>query len=1158
MTGPVIFVVTRNANGVYKSVDEGATFTQTSTTVLTTEATDIALGDRQFTHSVITYGDGAATTPYHSFDDGVTYQAGQNTVGKEVTYVGQDTYVFGSINSATGAGSGSILEMSFDEGISIAATIDVAPLFNYAGAVFNNIRITNFDFTNSAGGYITIAGDNNNSSADQLLTRTYDRGQTFPDALILPGTTGIIRGVWTSPERNVVFAIGEPDTIRGVLYSINPSLTEAPVKVLDGITVGSIATDSTCKFASVPATYNGDWTVYNPPPGLIEFRSKVYFLDSAGRVYYSNDYGFTWQFKSQISAVCVDIVALSENTVIVLTKSPSSIYKSVDGGVTFIENPQPSWVDPKAISVTFANDCDECNGQFAGLPTTTYQCYRDDRIIGTLCKSPYIFSDAFDSCVKASTIVPTNLILSLDYSQSVNSTEILVFREYIQLLLTKIEDRLLDQSMQVAIIGWSSEACLQQSFTSDINVLRAIINTDPAAAGAISCFQSGTNHSAEICLALRTMYDQSVLRPDAENVIVIFTDGPDGVRPIDTLTRGCDLSDIGILPVVPPDFPANLNESFNGNWKVVNNPDNMYALIKNAKAQLNNNVGVKMMVVGLGNPGERISTRKFFNDRPLEYLGPTYIIPSAVPNTSNYFYFDAGEFDTAEFIADQIRLGLAAEIISSPQCPDGCISRPGIDGLGYCECYEQYDVERCSLEIQNCTTGEVVVVQSEFLALYPGTVIKLRPKAAVDQNPFFYDGGAGCWTVVEGSQNSNAGFFWIRPDNSNGPYYLNCPSCLNPPWFRLTDCLDDTFVLYTQQPIFENYLANGGNVILHTNYPDRCFLIENVGSGTVYQETNIDTNQITSSGPDCGFCPRSAVNFRLVNCADGTTIYCSGLTNDLQQYIGQTVNIQGFGNACWQVEIESSPQPIQQDVIVTASYPGCPECLPVTTYQFVNCDTNITAIVYTIQDFSQYVGQVINLQEYPGNCWSVSVAQGSFPIQNLTISGEPYTDCPSCQVVYYQLTNCANPDVFLISTSTELARYQGRTITAAGYPGLCFTVTPPKCDCIRATINGVEYDAYTESSQFNGKNIYYITTDTGDELAIAWSVDPDRWELFERSTSITLGFSTADTECPFSNFWTIQQGSAYIITTVTFCADRIYNIAPELDFDDCVPCINCI
>jgi hypothetical protein len=228
-------------------------------------------------------------------------------------------------------------------------------------------------------------------------------------------------------------------------------------------------------------------------------------------------------------------------------------------------------------------------------------------------------------------------------------------------------------------------------------------------------------------------------------------------------------------------------------------------------------------------------------------------------------------------------------------------------------------------------------------------------------------------------------------------------------------------------------------------------------------------------------------------------------------------------------------------------------------YQFVNTCEGSNVTLYSNQDFSQYVDQVVNLQEYPGNCFTCTVAVGNpGPLQNLTISGDPYPDCPSCLVTYYQLTNCANPEVFLISTSTELSRYLDRTITAAGYPGLCFTVTRPQCNCIRATINGVEYDAYAESTQFNGRNVYYITTDSGDELAIAWSVNPNQWELFERSTSETLGFHTINSDCPFSNLWTIIQGSPYIITTVTFCADRIYNIAPELEFADCEPCINCI
>jgi hypothetical protein len=133
-----------------------------------------------------------------------------------------------------------------------------------------------------------------------------------------------------------------------------------------------------------------------------------------------------------------------------------------------------------------------------------------------------------------------------------------------------------------------------------------------------------------------------------------------------------------------------------------------------------------------------------------------------------------------------------------------------------------------------------------------------------------------------------------------------------------------------------------------------------------------------------------------------------------------------------------------------------------------------------------------------------------------------------------------------------------RIITAAGFPGLCFNVSEPKCDCIKLTINDIDYTVSAQAALFNDKKYYRFDTESGDSLGLAWSINPNRWELFNLSTLEVYGFTTADIECPFSNFWTIQQGSPYVITSVTFCVDKIYNIAPELDFANCEPCINCI
>jgi hypothetical protein len=88
--------------------------------------------------------------------------------------------------------------------------------------------------------------------------------------------------------------------------------------------------------------------------------------------------------------------------------------------------------------------------------------------------------------------------------------------------------------------------------------------------------------------------------------------------------------------------------------------------------------------------------------------------------------------------------------------------------------------------------------------------------------------------------------------------------------------------------------------------------------------------------------------------------------------------------------------------------------------------------------------------------------------------------------------------------------------------------------------------------------MYLFETDAAVPLGLGWSTNPDRWELFDPNTLETYGFTNRNNQCPFSNYWTIIQGSPYIITSVTFCADTIYNIAPELDFVNCDPCINCI
>ena len=1142
----VIYVVTENPGGLYRSDDDGATFTQVTSNILTNEVQDIAVSDRAYNNVVITYGNGVNTSIYRSSDYGETFVAGENTFGKGVTFVGNNSFIFGGLRSISG--SGARMGVSLNFGATITSTIDVTPLFNYPGAIYNNITITGFDFLNLVGGYITVAGDQNNSTADQILTRTYDRGLTFPDALILPGNMGIIRDVWVNPDVNVVFAIGEPDTLRGVLYSVNPSLTEAPVKVLDGITVGSITNNTIVKFATVPTVYDDPTPAVSTDPsaGNINARTRVYFLDSAGKLYYSIDSGFTWTFKSTVPGQPVDMIAISENVLLVLCKSPSAVYKSVDGGVTFIQNPQPSWINPKGISFSSAPICERCPEAYetVAYDVTPNQCSRNE-IVGPLCKSPYLYSEIFEACVKPSTIVPSNIVLSFDYSGSIGTLERLLFREFLQLFVTKVEDRLLDQSMKIAVVGWSDTACLQLPFTSNIDDIRAAINSSPPD----TCSAIGTNHVAAMCVSIRALYEESVLRPEADNVILLFTDGSQANVTENIPELGCDLSDIGLLPVV----------SIANNFSLSNNAidNSMFALLKNAKTQLNNNTGFKVMSITLGNTTERIITQRFLLTDPVGLRGPDWAIPSRLVSNGNYFNFDAGTFDSAAYIADQVRLGLAAEVISSPQCPAGTFGVGGQDNLGYCRANENFTAVGCTLLLTDCNNEippfEVRPPQGADIFLFLDKVITLIDTGNV--NTIYYP---GCFEVTLPPEiNLNPSLLPRILLDYDGGIFDTCPACTGGPepnYYSITNCDGSGEVLYTIEDLAP-YISAGTPTVTNSVYPG-CWNIAPVVSGN-YTLVDDFISGIDLTLASCALCPRAAIRYKL-------TDFCNNPNNfiytedDASAYLGQVVKLDISATTCWTVELTSDDPPIIQPIVVTATFADCTECNPPQIYEFVNCEDE-NSKVSTTNDFSQYDGQVVRLQEYPGNCWTCNaVAASVAPRQQLTIDGEPFAGCPECLTTYYQLTNCANPDVFLISSSLELSRYLGRTITAAGFPSLCFTVTQPKCDCVRIVVNDIEYDVNKAPTIYNGRALYLFESESGDSLGLAWNNNPNRWELFNTQTLETYGFNTRDTECPFSNFWTIQQGSSYIITEVSFCVDRIYNVAPELDFDNCDPCIKCI
>jgi hypothetical protein len=85
--------------------------------------------------------------------------------------------------------------------------------------------------------------------------------------------------------------------------------------------------------------------------------------------------------------------------------------------------------------------------------------------------------------------------------------------------------------------------------------------------------------------------------------------------------------------------------------------------------------------------------------------------------------------------------------------------------------------------------------------------------------------------------------------------------------------------------------------------------------------------------------------------------------------------IQGYPNTCWTVITENGTT---QAITILNDFATCQECigevpipLPPPVYELENCVTE--DILYTLNSqFAQAVDQVVNLNGYPGECWSVT------------------------------------------------------------------------------------------------------------------------------------------------------------------------------------------
>lgn len=189
---------------------------------------------------------------------------------------------------------------------------------------------------------------------------------------------------------------------------------------------------------------------------------------------------------------------------------------------------------------------------------------------------------------------------------------------------------------------------------------------------------------------------------------------------------------------------------------------------------------------------------------------------------------------------------------------------------------------------------------------------------------------------------------------------------------------------------------------------------------------------------DCvdGECPTSC--YELTDC-EGLLDPIYTTAQSLGQYaiLGQVVQIANYDN-CWEVtSVVDCDCAI--NVVVLQVYDDCASCNPDPNYILTNCDDQNT-IIYTSNDLSAYVGQVVELDPDCPGCWIVGEVNGPIPSDVPVVVDAAFEDCEACKTTYYQLTDCTDTENPII-TSTDLSAYVGSIIILEWCPTTCWTVS---------------------------------------------------------------------------------------------------------------------
>ena len=258
----------------------------------------------------------------------------------------------------------------------------------------------------------------------------------------------------------------------------------------------------------------------------------------------------------------------------------------------------------------------------------------------------------------------------------------------------------------------------------------------------------------------------------------------------------------------------------------------------------------------------------------------------------------------------------------------------------------------------------------------------------------------------------------------NGDY--TCAAC-----YTLLDCQGIADPITSTNPTLAQYAGTGQSIQIE-GY-DTCWNV--IFDDKIFCDCAINATVqfVYQTCLECNY-PQA---YKVTECTTGDVIYT---TSDLSAYVntGATLNLDCGG--CWFIEAIEGIPPSDQPVVVEASFEDCPICNS-QFYQLTDCLGNEDPII-TINDLSQYVGKVIQLQFCPDVCWSVSETEPQELSGNILIE-QSFDTCATCLVasVTPKCVSFENTGITPVQiTYTSLTGVRGLRITAL--PGV---VIPKTC-----------------------------------------------------------------------------------------------------------------